>query len=75
MIDKDTKNIEKVKNEIEQWEKSADKHGRLYLVVTVQRDGLYDYYCHYFYRNGMTNGVNLMVLRLKILRVTNVILC
>ena len=50
MIDKDTKNIEKVKNEIEQWEKSADKHGRLYLVVTVQRDGLYDYYCHYFYR-------------------------
>lgn len=49
MIDKDTKNIEKVKNEIEQWEKSADKHGRLYLVVTVQRDGKYDYYCHYFY--------------------------
>lgn len=49
MIDKDTKNIERVKNEIEQWEKSADKHGRLYLVVTVQRDGKYDYYCHYFY--------------------------
>ena len=50
MSDKNTKNIEKVKNEIEQWEKSADKHGRLYLVVTVQRDGKYDYYCHYFYR-------------------------
>ena len=50
MIDKDRKNIEKVKNEIEQWEKSADKQGRLYLVVTVQHDGEYDYYCHYFYR-------------------------
>ena len=49
MIDKDRKNIEKVKNEIEQWEKSANKHGRLYLVVTVQRDGKYDYYCHYLY--------------------------
>ena len=50
MSDKNTKNIEKVKNEIEQWEKSADKQGRLYLVVTVQHDGEYDYYCHYFYR-------------------------
>ena len=49
MSDKNTKNIEKVKNEIEQWEKSADKQGRLYLVVTVQHDGEYDYYCHYFY--------------------------
>lgn len=49
MIDKDTKNIERVKNEIEQWEKSANKHGRPYLVVTVQHDGEYDYYCHYFY--------------------------
>ena len=47
MIDKDTKNIERVKNEIEQWEKSANKHGRLYLVVTVQHDCEYDYYCHY----------------------------
>lgn len=50
MIDKDTKNIEKVKNEIEQWEKSANKQGRLYLVVTVRRGEVYDYYCHYFYR-------------------------
>ena len=42
MSDKNTKNIEKVKNEIEQWEKSADKQGRIYLVVTVQHDGEYD---------------------------------
>ena len=49
MIDKDTKLIEKVKNEIEQWEMSVNKQDRPYLVVTVRRDGEYDYYCHYFY--------------------------
>ena len=49
MIDKDTKLIEKVKNEIEQWEMSVNKQDRPYLVVTVQHDGEYDYYCHYFY--------------------------
>ena len=50
MIDKDTKNIEKIKNEIEQWGKSVNKQGRPYLVVTVRRGDVYDYYCHYFYR-------------------------
>lgn len=49
MIDKDTKLIEKVKNEIEQWEMSANKQDRHYLVVTVRRGDVYDYYCHYFY--------------------------
>ena len=50
MIDKDTKLIERVKNEFEQWEMSVNKQDRHYLVVTVRRGVVYDYYCHYFYR-------------------------